>query len=92
MAKPSEQTAIRLTGELLARIDRLAENLSTEWNAVSRSDAIRAAILRGLPSLEEEAERVKAARVAPAKGKAGSSAVSATKEGAGLNKLHFVEL
>jgi predicted DNA-binding protein len=67
MAKPSAQTAVRLEQELLDRIDALAENLSTEWNRVSRSDAMRAAILRGLPDLEAEAERVKAARLAVGK-------------------------
>ena len=64
MARPSAQTAVRLEQELLDRIDALAVSLSTEWNRVSRSDAMRACILRGLPALEDEAQRVGQARVA----------------------------
>jgi len=64
MARPSAQTAVRLEQDLLDRIDALAVALSTEWNRVSRSDAMRAAILRGLPELEDEAKRVAVARAA----------------------------
>ena len=64
MARPSAQTAVRLEQELLDRIDRLSEKLSTPWAKVSRSDTMRADMLAGLPILEDEAERVSAARAA----------------------------
>lgn len=69
MATPGTQLALRLDPALLAKIDRLAEKMSTAAMRVSRSEAIRTILEHGLPIAEAEADRVAAARVAPAKGK-----------------------
>lgn len=73
MATPGTQMAMRLDNDLLARIDALAATLSTAYQKTSRSEAIRMALLMGLPLAEAEAARVAAARggssVEPAKPK-----------------------
>jgi hypothetical protein len=43
---------VRLPAEELARVDALLPTLSTPWRTATRSDALRAAILAGLPLLE----------------------------------------
>ena len=55
--------AMRLDPEILARVDALAAKLSTPYQRTSRSEAIRMAMLMGLPLAELEAERVAAARI-----------------------------
>ena len=48
------QTAIRLDGEIIDRLDAIAEKLSRPGLAVTRSDAIRIALLTGLQAIEKE--------------------------------------
>ncbi len=50
------QIAVRLEPDLLKRIDAVAPKLSTEWRQASRSDVIRALIMKALPLLEAEGE------------------------------------
>ena len=50
------QIAVRLEPDLLKRIDAVAPKLSTEWRQASRSDVIRALIMKALPSLEAEGD------------------------------------
>jgi hypothetical protein len=47
---------LRLDEEWLKRADEVAKKLSTEWMVVNRTDAIRAAIVRGFESIEKEYE------------------------------------
>lgn len=56
------QIAVRLEAELLARVDAVAPKLSTEWRHASRSDVIRALIVKALPLLEGEGEHAEAKR------------------------------
>jgi predicted transcriptional regulator len=51
------QTAVRLSHDTVGRIDRLAERISQPGLTVSRSEALRLAILRGLDALEAEHQR-----------------------------------
>ncbi len=51
------QTAVRLSHETVERIDRLAERISQPGLTVTRSEALRLAILRGLDVLEAEQRR-----------------------------------
>ena len=62
MAQPGVQMAMRLSPEILARVDAIAEKLSTDASKRSRSEVIRECLLRGLPVYEAETERVIAAR------------------------------
>lgn len=48
------QTAIRLEGEIIARLDAIASKLSRPGLVVTRSDAIRIALLTGLGAIEKE--------------------------------------
>lgn len=48
------QIAIRVDPELLARVDALAEKMSTSWRKASRSDALRACVIAGLPAVEAD--------------------------------------
>jgi hypothetical protein len=48
--------AVRLKPAELARLDAQARRLSTSWRDATRSDALRAAILKGLALMEKEAE------------------------------------
>lgn len=48
----THHAAVRLEDELVARLDALIPSLSMPWKKATRSDAIRAAILAGLPLLE----------------------------------------
>lgn len=54
-----EQIALRLPAEWIERADRLRESsvLAKEGVGVTRSDVLRAAIARGLASLEDEAKK-----------------------------------
>jgi hypothetical protein len=47
------QTAVRLSSEIVQRIDVLADRISQPGLTVSRSEALRYAILRGLEALEK---------------------------------------
>lgn len=51
------QFALRLPASVLERADALIEHLSGAGFAVTRSDALRVALLRGLTSLEQEQHR-----------------------------------
>jgi hypothetical protein len=50
------QIAVRFERELLARIDAVAPKLSTDWRQASRSDVIRALVVKALPLFEGEGE------------------------------------
>lgn len=54
---PKTLTAFRLPPELIARIDAYAERLQREtpWSMVTRADAARALLGRGLEAVEQEA-------------------------------------
>ena len=52
--KPKKHVAVRLDSEEIARIDALLPRLSEPWRKATRSDALRAALLRGLELLEQE--------------------------------------
>lgn len=51
------QTAVRLSHEVIERIDGFAERISQPGLPVSRSEALRRAIIRGLEALEAEQRR-----------------------------------
>jgi len=54
-AKPEyEHVSVRLSEEIIARIDALRLGLSTEWLKAKRSDALRKVILSGLDALERQ--------------------------------------
>lgn len=48
----AESVAVRLAPDLLARVDALAAQLSTPWRPTTRSDVLRAALLKGLDVTE----------------------------------------
>ena len=48
------QTAVRLDPELIARLDVIAAKLSRPGLEVTRTDAIRIALLTGLQAIEKE--------------------------------------
>ena len=54
---PKDHVAVRLEHEVIARIDALAGPLSTEWHKATRSDALRAVILRGIARMEEARQK-----------------------------------
>jgi hypothetical protein len=51
---PKDHVAVRLDSATLSRIDALKEVLTTPWHEATRSDILRAVILTGLESLEQE--------------------------------------
>jgi len=51
---PAVHLAFRIPAALSERVDRLAEQLSTPWHEVNRSELARAALERGLDELEKE--------------------------------------
>ncbi|MFT3769633.1 MAG: hypothetical protein QM820_29710 [Minicystis sp.] len=51
---PKEHVAVRLNAQEIARIEALRSRLSEPWRQATRSDVLRAAILKGLEALEEE--------------------------------------
>lgn len=54
-AKPEhEHVSVRLSAEIIARIDALCPGLSTEWLKAKRSDALRKVILSGLDVVERQ--------------------------------------
>lgn len=55
-AGPKTLTAFRLPAELIARIDAYAERLQrdTPWATVTRADAARALLGRGLEAVEQD--------------------------------------
>jgi predicted DNA-binding protein len=58
-------TAVLLTEDVTVRLDTLAEALSEPWFTATRSDALRAAIARGLEELERKLDVAKAADTGP---------------------------
>ena len=50
---PKDHVAVRLDNATLGRIDALKEVLTTPWHEATRSDILRALILTGLESLEQ---------------------------------------
>ena len=57
MKEPQTQTAIRLPDPLLARIDKLAKRMSQPGVRITRADAIRLALFRGIDTLEAEGKK-----------------------------------
>ena len=51
---PTVQTAIRLDPELIDRLDAVAAKLSRPGLEVTRSDAMRIALMTGLQAIEKE--------------------------------------
>lgn len=51
---PTVQTAVRLDMELVARLDKIAGKMSRPGLEVTRTDAIRIALLTGLQAIEKE--------------------------------------
>lgn len=49
--------SLRITDDFLPRLDALAERLSPAGVALSRSDAVRAALSKGLDAFEAESKR-----------------------------------
>jgi len=49
-----DHVAVRLDNPTLTRVDALKGVLSTPWHEATRSDILRAVILAGLESMEEE--------------------------------------
>ncbi len=59
-----DHVTVRLDLELIARLEALAVLLSRPWRAAKLSDALRAALLKGLPlcEIEHAAEKKGGAR------------------------------
>jgi predicted transcriptional regulator len=56
--KSKTQTAIRLEDELLAQVDKIAENMSTPgMNPYTRSEVIRLFVTRGVEQAKRDPER-----------------------------------
>jgi len=55
--KAGEHVAVRLEAEDIARVEALRARLGTAWHQATRSDVLRAAILKGLEVIENEAPR-----------------------------------
>ena len=53
--EPTTPLGVRVPEPFLARLDALAEALSTSWRKVTRSDVARAAMEHGIEPLEAEA-------------------------------------
>ena len=51
------QTALRLSKSLLARVDKVAARMSQPGMRVTRAEALRLAVFRGIDGLEEEAKK-----------------------------------
>jgi len=51
---PALHVAVRLEPAVVARIDALRDELSTDWHTAKRSDVLRAVIARGLPAVEAD--------------------------------------
>jgi hypothetical protein len=57
----SSQLAIRVPHEWISRLDALAKRLARNWEAPTRSEAVKAALIRGLEAFEAEAPPAPAA-------------------------------
>ena len=55
---PKDHVAVRLDNATLVRVDALREVLTTPWREATRSDILRALILKGLEQLEHEHKSV----------------------------------
>lgn len=51
---PKDHVAVRLDTATLSRIDALKDVLTTPWHEATRSDILRAVIITGLESMEQE--------------------------------------
>jgi hypothetical protein len=51
---PTQQVAVRLDAEVLRRLDAIAAKLSRPGLVLTRTDAIRIALLTGLQAIEKE--------------------------------------
>ena len=52
--KPTHQIAVRLDADVIGRLDAISAKLSRPGLAVTRTDAIRIALLTGLQAIEKE--------------------------------------
>jgi len=52
--KPTHQVAVRLNADVIGRLDAIAAKLTRPGLAVTRTDAIRIALLCGLHTIERE--------------------------------------
>jgi len=50
----TQQVAVRLDGDVISRLDAIAGKLTRPGLAVTRTDAIRIALMTGLESMERE--------------------------------------
>ncbi len=67
--KPSkEHVSVRLNTEEIARIDALLPVFSSRWRPATRSDALRALIMRALEDFEADARAEQRATRKPRKG------------------------
>ncbi len=51
---PTQQIAVRLDADVIGRLDAIASKLTRPGLAVTRTDAIRIALLTGLQAIEKE--------------------------------------
>jgi predicted DNA-binding protein len=51
---PTVQTAVRLEAEVIARLDAIATKMSRPGLEVTRTDALRIALMTGLEVIEKE--------------------------------------
>jgi predicted transcriptional regulator len=51
---PTQQIAIRLDPDVISRLDAIATKLSRPGLSITRTDAIRVALLNGLHAIEKE--------------------------------------
>lgn len=58
---PTQQIAVRLDPDVLGRLDTIATKLSRPGLALTRTDAIRIALLTGLQAIEKERQQCLAA-------------------------------
>jgi predicted transcriptional regulator len=52
--EPTVQTAVRLDAEVVARLDAIAAKMSRPGLEVTRTDALRIALMTGLEKIEKE--------------------------------------
>jgi predicted transcriptional regulator len=52
--KPTHQIAVRLDADVISRLDAVASKLTRPGLSVTRTDAIRIALLTGLQAIEKE--------------------------------------
>ena len=56
-SEPPDTIGVRAPQALVTRLDELAKLMSTPWHKASRSEAIRAALERGVEAMEREVGR-----------------------------------